>query len=105
MTVRIGQFSRLGLGAYLTLGGVEYWDFIDYPPPVVQSDDIIYQVEGSDRFDTIAHRFYGQSSLWWVIALANDLELVPFGVLAGDQIRIPSPRYIFQVYFPSTRTR
>jgi phage tail protein X len=40
-----------------------------------------------DRLDTIAYNTYGDVTLWWVIALANNMTdmLVP----AGIQLRIP----------------
>lgn len=41
-----------------------------------------------DRFDTLAHRYYGDSEFWWVIALCNRIS-DPFADLVGRTLRIP----------------
>jgi len=35
----------------------------------------------------------------WVIAVANDMEILPTDLNAGDTIRVPSPRYVLTQLF------
>jgi nucleoid-associated protein YgaU len=39
--------------------------------------------------DTLAHQFYGDASLWWIIATANNIHDAPFAVNDGTILRIP----------------
>jgi len=60
-----------------------------YPSiPVSQEDDYVIAVLG-DRMDLIAFDFYGDPSLWWVIASANSLPGDSLYLEPGMQIRIP----------------
>lgn len=90
MGVRIPTKSRLHMGNLINYRGVEFWDLLVLPTIPKRSDDISYTVVGGDRIDLIAHRQYGDSTLWWVIAVANDLELLPAALNIGDIIRIPA---------------
>ena len=36
------------------------------------NDDIYVMTQYGDRLDLLAHQFYGDSSLWWFIAKANN---------------------------------
>jgi nucleoid-associated protein YgaU len=58
-----------------------------------ESDYYIISREG-DRLDTLAQQFYGDTTLWWVIANANNIGKGSFDVPAGMQIRIPFPIYL-----------
>ena len=63
-----------------------------YPEVPVTSDDIyVYTVQG-DRFDVLALQYYKNSSLWWVISIANTdkLPLNSLVIPEGLQIRIPA---------------
>ena len=59
-----------------------------YPTiPIEDSDQFISTVFGA-RLDTMAHKFYGDVSLWWIIAKANGIR----GQVAfkpGTLLRIP----------------
>jgi len=55
---------------------------------VPKSDNDIFVItQYGDRLDLLAHQFYGDVSLWWYIARANNLNsvLVPENI----QLRIP----------------
>ncbi len=56
--------------------------------------DIFYTVIESDKLDTIAFKFFGNSKLWWYIAMANDVEdtlVDPFRDLrVGMRLLIPN---------------
>ncbi len=104
MTINIKVHSRLRFASLLETGGVTYWDTLELPDLPVQSDDLQYTVRSTDRIDLLAFRFYGDSLLWWVIAEANDFEILPTDLFASDVIRIPSPRFVLQALF-STKKR
>jgi hypothetical protein len=43
------------------------------------------------RFDTLAQQYYNDSSLWWIISIANDnLNQNSLTPPVGSQVRIPS---------------
>jgi Phage Tail Protein X len=49
-----------------------------------------YQIRQGDRFDIIANSFYGDSTLYWLIADANPEIFFPGGILTpGVTVRIP----------------
>ena len=55
---------------------------------IPKSESDIYVItQYGDRLDLLAHQFYGDVSLWWYIARANDLNqlIVPENI----QLRIP----------------
>ena len=55
---------------------------------IPKSESDIYVVtQYGDRLDLIAYQFYGDVSLWWYIARANDLNtmIIPENI----QLRIP----------------
>tara|TARA_Y100000356_G_C11235626_1_gene277632 strand:- start:31 stop:300 length:270 start_codon:yes stop_codon:yes gene_type:complete len=55
---------------------------------IPKSDSDIYvTTQYGDRLDLLAHQFYGDTSLWWYIARANDLNTVI--VPSNIQLRIP----------------
>jgi hypothetical protein len=99
MAVAVQQFSRLRFGQLTEVDGVEFWDVLDLPEIPEQRDDLVHQVVGPDRIDLLAHRYYGDSRAWWVIAVANGLEELPTELNVGEFLRIPSPRYVQQVLF------
>lgn len=49
-----------------------------------------YQVTASDTADGLAQRYYGDATLWWVIADANPEQLWWGSMTPGTTIRIPS---------------
>jgi len=102
-TVAIKRWSRLQFGNYVTVDGFEFWDLLELPEIPEQPDDTVYTVQGPDRIDSIATKFYGDPVLWWVIAVANDLEFLPTDLNIGDTLRIPAPRYIQQQFFQQAK--
>lgn len=71
-----------------------------YPEIPLSNDDIYVYTTAGDRYDILANQYYKDSSLWWIISIANtavagtslpsdfsqDSLLVP----EGSQIRIPA---------------
>lgn len=63
-----------------------------YPEiPLDVNDTYAYTTEG-DRLDLLAQEFYGDVSLWWIIAAGNPevLSLNSLFIPVGTEIRIPS---------------
>jgi len=59
-----------------------------YPQiPISDGDKFIHPVSG-DRLDTLAYKYYGDITLWWIIAKANGLK-GKVGVSVGNILRIP----------------
>ena len=61
-----------------------------YPSVVLASNDYYIDVSINDRLDLLAQDFYGDSKLWWVIAMANDLPGDSVFPPLGFQLRIPN---------------
>jgi len=103
MSVRISKNSRLQFADLLVVDGFEFWNIVEFPSIVPQGDDIRYQIKDTDRIDLLAYTYYGDPILWWVIAVANDMEIIPTDFKVGDQITIPSPRYVRTQLFNQAR--
>jgi nucleoid-associated protein YgaU len=73
---------------------VRWFDLFEALEIVPQNGDILYTVQDGDRLDKLANRFYGTVALWWVIALANDIDEPVVGLLSGTDIIIPAPAYV-----------
>ena len=48
-----------------------------------------YTVTEGERLEQIAHRFFRDPNMWWVIAVANPEVLYPEEIPGGTEIRIP----------------
>jgi len=60
-----------------------------YPVIERSSDDIFIETRIGDRFDMLAHEFYSDVTLWWIIAKANVLINGSLAVEPGIKLRIP----------------
>ena len=70
-----------------------------YPEIPLSSDDIYVYTTQGDRYDILALQYYTNSSLWWIIASANNSERASLVVKPGMQIRIPADQdRILQAY-------
>lgn len=72
-----------------TKQGRRYYKNVIYPSIPVNENDTYLITTGGDRYDTLAQQFYGDSSLWWVIASANNSKKDGLIVEAGVQLRVP----------------
>lgn len=46
-------------------------------------------LRSGERLDHLAHRYYGDSDYWWIIAVANRIT-DPFTLVPGTRLRVPS---------------
>tara|TARA_B100001778_G_C17982541_1_gene359881 strand:- start:164 stop:463 length:300 start_codon:yes stop_codon:yes gene_type:complete len=68
--------------------GVKVYTTTYYPEmPIENSDQFIFTKEG-DRLDTLADKFYGDYTLWWIIAKANGIR-GKIALKPSQMIRIP----------------
>lgn len=61
-----------------------------YPIIEPQDSDAIIISNDADYLDSLAYTYYGDPTLWWVIALANNLGKGRMSVPPGLQLRIPT---------------
>jgi nucleoid-associated protein YgaU len=59
-------------------------------PNVVGVSDTYIQTITIERLDTLADRFYGDATMWWVIAAANGIGKGTLRVPRGITLRIPN---------------
>jgi len=77
------QFARL-----LTIDGVICWEMTEFPVIEPADDDTIYTVGRTDRIDFLAKKYLGAPDDWWMIAVLNNLNLLPNDLYATQTIRI-----------------
>jgi len=53
----------------------------------LKDDDLYVITQEGDRLDILAFQFYEDSSMWWYIANANNLNTL--NIPAGTSLRIP----------------
>lgn len=70
--------------------GKKVYKTVRYPEIPLSEEDIYVITTIGDRFDTLAQQYYKDSSLWWIISIANEqLKQNTLVVPEGIQIRIP----------------
>ncbi len=74
---------------YNETGSLYYVNAI-YPDIPAQNTDYYVITTIEDRLDNLAHTFYNDSTLWWVIASANNLPGDSLYPPIGMQLRIPT---------------
>jgi|TARA_R110000803_G_scaffold53487_1_gene109786 hypothetical protein len=85
----MGRYTNIR--AVTTLGGKRYIPSPKYPDIPLSFNDIYVYTDEGDRFDILAQTYYSDSTLWWIISIANpQLEQNSLYPPLGIQIRIPS---------------
>jgi hypothetical protein len=68
-----------------------YYGTTKYPDIPLDFNDIYVYSTLGDRFDLLALQYYSDSTLWWVISIANtNLTQGSYYIPEGSQIRIPA---------------
>ena len=60
-----------------------------YPKIPIKNSDLIITSKEGERLETLAATHYGDTSLWWIIAAANNLGKGTMNLTPGERIRIP----------------
>ena len=63
-----------------------------YPEIPETADDIYIISTAGDRYDVLAREYYGDQTLWWIIASANNSQKASLVLDPGVQIRIPADK-------------
>jgi hypothetical protein len=89
-----------------TEGGRGYRSNPIYPTITPTEDDIYVMTTVGDRYDTLALQFYKDSSLWWIIAAANNHQRASLVTTPGVQLRIPADKtHAIRLYNEVNSTR
>lgn len=70
--------------------GKRVYKTTQYPVIQPQDSDIVIISNEADYLDALAYKYYNDPTLWWIIALANNLGKGRLSVAPGLQLRIPS---------------
>ena len=68
----------------------KYLGSVIYPKIKPNDNDMYVISQQSDRLDILASKYYNDQSLWWIIAIANNLNDASLSIEPGTQMRIPS---------------
>ena len=61
-----------------------------YPSiPIQDGDQFIYPYDG-EKLEGLAFKYYQDTSLWWIIAGANNIRDGSFALNPSEKIRIPN---------------
>lgn len=67
----------------------KYLGSVLYPKIKPNDNDLYIVSQQGDRLDILASKYYNDSSLWWIIAVANNLNNASLSIEPGIQMRIP----------------
>ena len=85
----MNRYSNIPI--FRTPAGKRYRASVKYPQIPFSDNDFYVAAEEGDRYDLLAFKYYGDTTLWWIISSANPRfkpnSLYP---VLGHQLRIPS---------------
>ena len=55
-------------------GGDRVYSYTLYPKIPIKNSDVFITPTYGDRLDILANDYYGDTSLWWIIAQANGIK-------------------------------
>jgi hypothetical protein len=82
------RYQNIQITKYQDKGDQYYLNNIYPDIPLSENDSYVISTLG-DRLDLLAFDFYGDTSLWWIIASANALPGDSLYIEPGFQLRIP----------------
>ncbi len=69
-------------------GGQIVYTTTYYPEIPIRDSDTFFTTTTGERLDSLAYKFYGDTTLWWIIAKANGIKGI-IGLQPGTLLRIP----------------
>ena len=73
-----------------TYNGKRAFKTVRYPEIPLDEEDTYVISQAGDWFDLLANQYYNDSTLWWVISIANEnFQQNSMVVPEGQQVRIP----------------
>lgn len=73
---------------------VRFYDMFKMPEFGEFERETDHVVEGRQRLDQLAKRYYDDEYLWWVIAARNGLDLPDEVLYEGMKLKIPNSDYV-----------
>ncbi len=74
----------------LKTGKGKVYDSVLLPNVDANDSDIVVMTVQGDRLDLLANEYYEDPSMWWIIALKNDMTEIDLSMKEGIILRIPS---------------
>lgn len=68
--------------------GIRVYQTTYYPEIKISDSDVFIMPKDGERLDNLAYKYYGDTTLWWIIAKANGIKGVAVPPL-DEPIRIP----------------
>ena len=62
------------------------YSYTMYPRIPIKNSDVFITPTYGDRLDILANEYYNDSSLWWIIAKANNLDSAHIGLDVNKQV-------------------
>ena len=72
----------------LDKSGTRVYSTTYYPEIPIDNNDVFIISKEGDRLDNLAHKYYSDNTLWWVIAKANGIKGIS-ALRPGENLRIP----------------
>jgi|TARA_R110000782_G_scaffold59880_1_gene124052 hypothetical protein len=66
------RYERTGIK--LDKSGLRVYSTTLYPEMPIENSDKFIHTKVGDRLDTLAHKHYGDTSLWWILSKANGIK-------------------------------
>lgn len=70
--------------------GKTYMQSTVYPKVSPSDSDLYIITDETDRLDLLAKKYYGDSNMWWIIAVTNNINDASIYIEPGTQLRIPT---------------
>ena len=70
--------------------GKQVYKTTQYPVILPSNSDMIIISNETSTLDGLAYKYYNDPTLWWVIALINNIGKGRLSIPCGIQLRIPS---------------
>lgn len=71
-------------------GDYEWFGFPEYPSFPMADDDVSVEVKMNTSLDNLSQEYYDTPELWFVIALANNIDIPYLDMYPGQILRIPT---------------
>ena len=68
--------------------GIRVYQTTYYPEIKISDSDVFIMPKEGQRLDNLAYKYYGDTTLWWIIAKANGIKGVAVPPI-DEPIRIP----------------
>ncbi len=95
--ITVGKNSRYRLNTIHKDSEDRFYFSLPRPINIKSNKDDSYfgvEIKHKHRMDKVSNRFFNNSKLWWIIAIANDMDNGLF-LDAGNTLRVPAIHGIY----------